>query len=371
MKNYFFSGWIANFGVEPLFSLAAFLFLPAFFLLICRFLSVMAVLDDMNKLLRFCFDVRRYKLYLLVILVKGHIWAKTPEAIILLPGEHTTLEFIAPLKFTVGQSGIIGTNVNAQTQTLTIKAKKPGHTEIILWQGQNRKQTIIHPVFVLENKAQFEILPVYRELLSLPDSPELSLKGDHLIIKGEVKDRKSWLQIEKIIQGHWNQIQNNMQLSEDTKKNILSDLYLKAFKRPIEGFRCQFKGSSLTCFVSDLPEKEKNYFKELQNQFPMHLVAIPSNDRKNYKIKIMIIQSEFRDEESFSLGLDRLQAQVNDLFDYGIRQFVNQNSIRFNQLEMNLSLIAEHLSLIGRQHHSVEIFWATIKSRSKKSFSLL
>jgi hypothetical protein len=96
----------------------------------------------------------------------------------------------------------------------------------------------------------------------------------------------------------------------------------------------------ILCFYEGTTNVE--FLKQLASFYRVSFIQQDSRLRhKNYRLKLKLIQLERMDGKEIHLGMDKLQASVEDLFVNGIRNLIDKNAVFLQKSQMDLSSLAE------------------------------
>lgn len=339
--NYF--AWIANLGVVPLFLLAAFLLAPAALFLALRRFSVTAVLEAIGissdhyfsilKLLNLTISLLFVKVFLLAL---GASFSHASSSdVILAKGEQKELHFPGLKNFSVGNKAIISYKFLPKTQKLLIKGKNVGFTDLIVW-SKSGKETM--SLYVLSKKKFIKTFQLAETLKNLNLS--IDIRGPIMTAKGTVTDFSDYLYLQKIKGKYQDQVFFKIALDPGLRNHIVGQIYKKLYANGFSSTACQVDWLDVLCFYEG--NDNPNLLKQLANFYQVSFIQQDSRSKhKNYRLKLKLIQLERMDGREIHLGLDKLQATVGDIFQFGIRKLIDDNLILLNQSQMDLSSLAE------------------------------
>lgn len=358
---YFFSTWIANFGVVPLLLFAFFLFLPALTFLrallffVTRVFETIVILLQRNQL---C-EHRRFKylpriqnyvkalgltIFLLPVQsIRAKEVAMENQSLILSIGEIKEVYLPGLERFTVGNNDSLTHKFLESKSSLLIKAKKLGLSSIHVWKKNNKRLKI--QVYVLSKSNQLKLLSIAESFKNL--GLNIETKGPWLIVRGSLGEVSPYNQFVILTKKHKEKIQLDVSLTESLKKKLLAKVIKTLFDDHISGFKCEFQNIQFICHLNDsrLPSSEVE--KLLINQYAVKFIRHNhKNQRRNYRLRMKIIQSESKDARSHSLGLYQLEGSIKSLFDQGINSLFENNLLHLKSLGIKTSLLAEPNILI-------------------------
>jgi hypothetical protein len=337
--------WTANLGVVPLFLLAAFLLAPAALCLALRRFSVTAVLEAMIislsksqslvflKLLNVTIGLVFVKA---LLLLPSAAFAQTsPSDLVLAKGEQKELSFKGLKKFSVGNPEVISYKLQAKTGKLLVKGKKVGFTDIVVW-TKSGKET--HNLYVLSKQKFLKTFQLADALKNLNLS--IDIKGPIMTASGTVVEFSDYLYLQKIKSQFQDQVFFKINLDQGLRNHIIGQIYKKLYANGFSSVSCQADWLDLLCFYEG--SNNQNLLKQLAGYYRVSFVEQDSRLRhKNYRLKLKLIQLEKMDGREINIGLDKLQATVGNLFEFGIRRLIDDNLIFLTRSNMDLSTLAE------------------------------
>jgi hypothetical protein len=358
---YFFSWWIANFGVVPLLLFAFFLFLPAFtflralLLFVTRVFETIVILLQRNQLCehrRFKYlpriqnYVKAFALSFFLLPTQGSGSLQVPmknQSLILSIGEIREVSLPGLKRFTVGNNDSLTHKFLEKRSTLLLKAKKLGLSEIHVWMKNNERLKI--QVYVLSKTNQLKLLSLAESFKNL--GLNIQTNGPWLKVTGELDQVSTYNQFLKLSMLHEEKIQAEVELRSPLKKKLLAKVIKALFDDHISGFKCEFQQIQLICHLSDnrLPSAEVEKF--LVDQFAVKFIRHNyKNQNKNFRLKMKIIQTESSSSRSHSLGLYQIEGDLRSLFNQGWQSLIEKNLLQLKSLGIKTSLLAEPSILI-------------------------
>ncbi|MGE3611124.1 MAG: pilus assembly protein N-terminal domain-containing protein [Bacteriovoracaceae bacterium] len=339
------ASWTANFGVVPLFLLAAFLLAPIALCLALRRFSVTAVLDAIHISLsetQYLSNLKLLNLAILVFFVK--IFLFLPRAsfaqtnvsdLILAKGEQKELTFQGLKNFSVGNRDVISYKFNPKSGKLLVKGKKVGFTDLVIW-SKSGKQTL--SLYVLSKQKFLKTFQLADALKNLNLS--IDIKGPIMTASGVLTDFSDYLYLQKIKGQFQDQVFFKISLESKLRNHIIGQIYKKLYSNGFNTVSCQADFLDILCFYEG--QNNLDLLKQLASFYRVSFISQDSRLRhKNYRLKLKLIQLEKLDGREIQVGLDKLQAKVSDLFEFGIRKLIDENMVFLTKSEMDLSTLAE------------------------------
>lgn len=373
-KNYFFSGWIENLGVVPLFLLAAFLLAPAFLVFLSLLVHVAFVLETMIsllyvqlqllvKLLKSKHTFIPIKLISVKDLVKVHVilglftmtlgpsygnQIEQTQKILLSLGEHKEISVKNIARYTISNNEVVVLKSNSKKGSILLKAKKQGYSEIILWLKNGEEQTL--KVYVYTKVKQLKLLALADTGKKLGLS--VDFYGDQIGLTGQLQKINELKILKELIKNEKELFVFNVRLTKDLVKKVISDLY-QYFERyyGIEIY-CNLSGIDINCFYSNGYAIDEQEEKNLEERFAVNLTK-KEIVAKNYKLKVKILQMETINSEDRDFGLSGLNFPLSDLFYGDAKSIIENNLFKLQKKDINVETIATPTTLLKLNEESL------------------
>lgn len=375
LKNYFalaaFFGavsavkWIGNFGVVPLFLLAAFLFAPAFFAFLSLLFVVTRVLETMGILLYynrlnitgtntnnndFLSNFKPSFLPTFKPCVKGIfsflilIQTAYAEDIILSRGESTTLRLPNLTKFNVANKEVLTYRFNEKDKTLFIRGAKLGTSELLVWEKAQETPKSLQ-VFVISKAQEVKFLHIAQIIQTLGLDSTLSLP--YIKVSGELKNVRSYLQYKKIQAQQEGLLLDEVELSVSLKRELLGDIYQLFFNEYKDSISCQVHFSDITCSYPSNDLLGEALIKHLREKYRVTLLMQNKQKLKNnYSFKLKLIQLEQLDGSELRLGLEELRTSLGELLKLPLNKIIEKNAVLLAEKNVVMNTLAEPSGLI-------------------------
>jgi hypothetical protein len=347
--NYFLSGWIANLGVVPLFSLACFLLAPAFFLFkfLLHFVNIVFEAISLSLIRLFNYNCRALYLSLYILLVKIFIiisplyasvnaYKHVKRDVFIAKGEQIELETGKINHFAVGNKEVIKYKYRAKQGHLLIKGKSIGFSDIVVWKSSKQKQ-IFH-IYVTSKKNQLSLMEMAQ---SLRDTNLNALvKGKYLFVSGTVMKLSTYQLLHRLSkEKNKNLLQINVKLSQKLKNEIISSIYLEVYKYDIDSINCDQSGLDIICKYSQFKKSQINW-DDMRNQFFAKFVPIQKFDPlKSYKLVFKIFKINKISNDMNTFGIDQFKSELS--------RFVSNNSLNIQSDNIIFSRMNHTAQLIA------------------------
>lgn len=369
LKLNYFVAWIANLGVVPLFRLAAFLFEPAFFFFLNLLFVVTHVLETISKLLvhyktlLFSFNLNKnlflpfnllcvkdfltstsiLLIFSFQMAISSEVDNKKNSDIIIALGQSITLEEKNLEKFNVGNKSIVHYNFNEKNKKITLRGTHLGHTEILIWNKDQSIQT--YQLFIITKQQEAKILTLSREIGQIGLTSEILIP--HLKIKGEIKNLNAYFDFKKILAQNQEVILDETTLNLEIKNKLFANIYKAFFNDYIDSIQCDSENSNIVCFYHSNEQPSAFLLKYVTEKYKINLIQKNNQKlKKNYKIKLKIIQLEQLDGEDIRLGLEQINSNLGEFLSLGVEKIMAKNMILLSQKNITMSTLAEPETLI-------------------------
>lgn len=358
MNNYesaFLSWCTENLGVVPLMTLVAFLLCPLFFNLLALLFFVTLVLETIFKLhlylfLKFAKDLLSHhalgvKIFLSTIVISATYATPTvrntpnhKQNIILSIGEHKEISLKAISKYTIGNKNIIAVTSLQHRNSLLIKGKQKGFSEILIWKKNNSKERL--NIYVLQKNKRHKILQMISAFKEL--NLKSQFQGPKIKVSGKIQSAENYYYFHQTItESEVDIIYQQAKLANDLARILIAEVYYHLFAEGIESFKCRPEAFNISCHYlrSDAPSLdlkkylEKKYFVKFHN-------STSKDTNTNYILNLKLLQFDNLTNSSMALGLENLQGNISDLFSSKVNHFWNKNQYFLGQQDISLATLA-------------------------------
>ena len=366
LKNYFVA-WIANLGVVPLFLFAAFLLAPAFFFFLNLLLLVTHVLETIRQLLyRYRTNVQHFNDFkpsfvprnslcvkglftclALMLLISHKSYAEiTTHDVILARGESNELDLKEMEKFNVGNRQVLSYQLNEKYKKLLIRGAQLGHSEILVWNKD--KSLTSYKISVISKIQEAKFLNLAQILLQLGLNPTTNIP--HIQVSGELEKLSNYLNYKKILEQNKDILMDETRINAGLKNYLFAEVYTSFFDDFKDSIRCKADFSEVSCYYPENDSPSESLKKFLAEKYKIVFIQESyQQKKKNYHLKLKLIQLEQLDGEDLRLGLEQMSGSLGDFFKLPIENIVKQNQVLLTQKKVKLSTLAEPQSLIRAQ----------------------
>ena len=320
--NYFLSGWIENLGVDPWLLLAFLRLAPIFFLLSFLLVLVCCVFEAIFIPLMFYFVISKsvlisgmkqvvkiFQVFCLFFALTSSTNAQEGKDWFISIGEQIEIPTGKLSKFSVGNKQIQGHKHNPGSQTLLIKAKSIGFSDVILW---NKKNKITHKFYVSSKKEhlnKMEILQVLKHT-----KLETKIWGDFVKVSGTITNVEQY----RI----YNQIKNSKNLNfiwsvditKELRNHIYKNIYIESYNRGVKSIDCDvFEQTNIECWYTSTHKIE---LENLAKKYGVRIFQKESlEESKNYQLTLKILMIENKDSFDHSSGFDQINISLKEILE--------------------------------------------------------
>lgn len=315
-------GWIENFGVVPLLANIFFLFEPAFFLFSFLLILVCCVLDAIIftpetyifKILRtqFLSFIQQVVKILLLALTLGPICsAAMAKDWFLSIGEQVEISTSKMKKFSVGNSQVIKHKHNISKQTLLIKAKSLGFSDVIIWQPEGKTT---HRFYVSSKREHLNKMEALQALNHT--SLKAKIWGDFVYVTGKVTNEADYLIYSKVKEAKNINFIWKINLDKNVRNSIFKKVYEEAYHLGVKGIHCSIHGGiDILCKYK---ANKKMDFSTIANQLGIKIQKErPGTKVNNYKLTLYLFSIESREDAQGTFGIDRIESELESALSKG------------------------------------------------------
>lgn len=341
--------WTANFGVVPLFLLAAFLFEPLVFALRRLIIFVLFVhdaithSDKIKKAVLYLPDTARYVKAIFRVLTLLFLWCdvslskNNEETLILAKGEQIEIKVNGLTKFSIGNKEILSTKIESRNKSIFLKGKTMGFTDLILWETKNTRHFLVYVISKKHHLDQAKISEIFP-----PPRWNVSFEGDDLSLRGQILFTNEWNIIQKLIlQGYRLRI-DDVTLHHSIRRRILKNTYSKLKNMGLENYQCYISEIPyVDCILKrSLNTQELTALRE-QLQFHRFISKNTLESPKNIRAKLKIIAFDIQEGQSWDKGFDYIKGNLHQLIHGSFYQMIKNNPVLFKSLWNHAQILSE------------------------------
>lgn len=362
---YYFSLWIANLGVDPLFSSIFFLAFPAFFLLNFLLAFVCIVFDDiilplpllktLNCKFRplFLSITKSYvKVFLICYGILGQSStsiASNIKEIFISIGEQVEISLPKIKKYSVGNKDVIKHKFRPKYHQILIKGKKIGFSDIVIWQNHQKKT---YHIYVISKKKQLEKITLIESLKKM--NLEIRTQGDIVYVYGQIIKQEQFLLLNKIKEQRHKNLIINVNIDTKLRNKLFSKVYVDLYADGAQKVICHSFGIKIQCAVQGISLDSSSIKHLKENYFILFTDQLNRLDDKNFHVSFKVIQIETSNAEYLKLGISNISSKVNDLI--FTENIIKNEVIRIGNSQANIKILAEpQTSLILGNHAKIQL----------------
>lgn len=357
-KLIYFSSWIGNFGVVPLFLFLAFLFWPNFVFLFFLFDSVTAVFETIAIILtkivtlfnnpKYLPSLQRTVKRVFLLLICLPFLSYGSDNILISKGEVKEIKIISLKKLTLGNPEIISQSLDPKRKNLLLlKGKKLGYTELKIWTHSDK--VLSFHLYVISKNKHLNLTQNLEILRGM--GLKTKLQGSIIFVEGILKEDENRKILLMLLKKYPGLIVSKIQLSEELKNSLYQKIFSYFSKSNLGQMECQNENMEIVCMMPKSNEGNLELKKFISLKYGVKFITRDQSDFSNYLLKLKIIQIEKQNGEAIGLNLDNGPGILKDLFKTGLKQYLVLNNINFESSEMEISTLAEPeiIILIGKK----------------------
>ncbi len=337
LANYFLSGWIANFGVVPLFSFAFFLFAPIFLSFNFLRVRVCIVLEPILISSRYVLKYLNQAIFLtfMILVVKIFLFLNAAHAengvnpgdIVLSKGEQTELTIENLRNFSVGNKEVISYKYLPAKHKILIKGKSLGFSDLIVWKHKGLKS--IFRIYVISKREQLKQMEVLQILKGL--NLYTKIVGEILYISGTISSVADYLIFQKINNTKYQNIIYNIELDKKISNQIIAEIYEEFYQYGHSYINCDAIKLQIKCIYEGADPKSK-IIEKFKNKYQIVFQELNQKySAKNLQVKFHIISVDSTHDLSTDSGLNKIQFNLKDALTNGMVDLQTDEVLLANQ----------------------------------------
>ena len=254
---------------------------------------------------------------------------------ILAKGEQKEILVPGLKNFSIGNPEVISYKYLSKTGRILIKGKKVGFTDVLVWTSKGKQSFSLYVLSKQKFLKTFQLADALKNM-----NLTIDIKGPIMTATGVLSDFSDYLYLQKIKGQFQDQVFFKITIDPRLRNHIIGQVYKKLFANGFSSVSCQADWLDILCFYEG--DHNGELLKQLVNFYRISFIHQDSRlRRKNYRLKLKLLQLEQLDGREIHLGLDKLKANMSDLFDIGVRKLIDDNYVFLSQSKMDLSSIAE------------------------------
>jgi len=276
------------------------------------------------------------------------------EVINLAKGEIKEIIWSPLTRYSIGNKEIISVKVIKEQKKVLIKGKHLGLSDLILWGKYNQRRQI--QINIIDKRSHQKIYRMATKVKQL--GLEAEVVDQSIVLSGEIKN---WHQYQKLVQIkkdaqntkvslHFEKVKMERKLERIIFTRFLGQL----MKLNLTNFDCTPMGVWIECQESknDALKESQNYLNQL-----FLIQWIPQSGTlamRQFEVQLILQQFENQTGESFSLGLNRLQGNWEQILSDSPLSLIKQNNIHIEDTEYKTSTLAQP-KIIGRFETPIKV----------------
>ncbi len=352
---------------------AAFLLAPIFFFLFALLVSVCLVRETINPLpginsqlqkVGFILSVnlkdilvpkcaqlvKILSMSLLIFLPNQVLSTEKERTLILSIGELKEIPLSPSSSYSIGNPDTLSHKYLPSKEVLLLKGKKLGFSEVRYWERGKRQNSNIK-VYVIERRKQLQSLQTLSALESL--GLKVELVGDFLKIAGELTSMSHYLQFHLMRKEMGESLLLTGTISRELKLKLIGEAYAAFYAAQIKGFRCYTQNFDFICRIPSKKVLAPGVVSEIERTTAVKIIETDHNQvDQNFALKLKLVQLESLNGRELSFGLDKLSANLGEVFDRGVRSLIDKNQVLINDFDLDVSTLAEPSGLIRLGHEA-------------------
>lgn len=395
VKNYLsaFSRWIANLGVVPLLLLAALRFFPLFTFLFSLLFLVTRVLETITQLLfithnttavtvtdnirlkkshfsswfilgeqlwhDLAYSVKVFALFYMIFqpLSSQNAYASSNNQVVkagiisLAKGEIKQISSQDIKKFTVGNKEVISVKILKDNEGLLVKATHLGLSDLITWNSSGLQTR--YQINVSDKRTSQKVNLVANSLRSHGIKTKIISKN--LYLSGVLTKESQLAEVIKVKEELKSNIDTSkLKLSEKLKKRNYAHFLSSIYELGLMVLDCKPQKLYIRCqeVINPLVKKSIQY---LNTNFLIQW--IPQDGKhamRQFEVTLTLQQYENKTGESFSLGLNRLQGNWEQILSDSPLSLIESNDVHIEDSEYKTSTLA-HPKIVGRFNSPIKV----------------
>lgn len=362
ISNYaFFSGWIANLGVVPLFSFACFLLAPDFFNLFFLLARVCVVFEDIFHSLSYLININYrgiflsripslVKIFLPLMLLSKPAFAEKKD-VFLSKGEQIEISIGKLDHFSVGNKEVIKYKYLPKKNKILILGKSLGFSDLVAWKKDNTKQT--YNFYITSKKEQLKKMEIAQVLKNTKLKTKIA--GGIVYVNGILESLDSYLLFKNLEKMKLKNLILNVSIHKKLKNRIIGKIYNNLYQQGFEYIYCQELNAQISCEFNTQTNPKLALFKFI-NTYNVNFINLNSlKNNKNFKLHFKIISIENDQINLRNPGINNIDGELQSLITNN--QFTNKtHNIFIEDQKLEAKLIASpEVTTIIDQKFKIEL----------------
>jgi hypothetical protein len=282
----------------------------------------------------------------------GLLKTQTLSNFLISKGEHREIKVESPLKVSIGNPEILSYKYQKGQKNLLIKGKKLGFTDLIIWTQGNKKLT--YQVYVLSKTKQLNILHLAKTLKAI--GLKTTMAGPLILAEGQVNDINDYLLLLNWEKDYKKYLHIKVNISKSLKKKIIN--IISSFISPFisKKLPCHTNQLKIVCFIPKKNGPSPSILKYLSKTYKVKFLNHENLNKKNYVLKLKILQVEKQNGETIGFNLDQSSFFLGEIFKIGLSKFLKKNDVFFTNNRVQIKTIAEpEIVILEGKRSTIEI----------------
>lgn len=289
------------------------------------------------------------------IYLLGYVFSSGPalastnnqEVINLAKGEIKEIIWSPLTRYSIGNKEIVSVKIMKQQKKILIKGKHLGLSDLILWgKGNQRRQIQIN---IIDKRSHQKIFQLTAKLQALGLKVEIIDKT--LLLQGEIKNYEHYLSLSQLngeakdqkLSLNW----NDVYLKPSLQRVIFSKFLQEIMRLNLTLLDCNIRQVYIECFELNHPQVKKSK-KFLEERFLIEWIPQDASSMlKQFQVELILQQYENQTGQSFSLGLNRLEGNWEQILTDSPLSLIERNKVHIENSEFKTSTLARP-KIIGR-----------------------
>ncbi len=239
-------------------------------------------------------------------------------------------------KYAIGNKDIISVRFDKNSNKFYLTGLMQGYSELRLLGKMQRTLKI----YVLSKNQQLKLLEIQNSLSAI-GLTETEVFGPKIILAGTIINRDQYLSIVEIIKVHKKEIINNLQMSKELRKEIMSSIYYEFFQNYLDEILCEETKAIISCATTETILKNKQFIRTMEEKHGVNFYpSMTFGKLENFQIDIKLFQIEKLDGSEINFGLDQIDVNLSDVFSQGLVALAGNNRVKLKDSNYDLSTLA-------------------------------
>ena len=279
---------------------------------------------------------------------------KNQEVINLSRGEIKEIIWAPLSRYSIGNKEILSVKVIREQGKILIKGKSLGLSDLILW-GKNKKKRQIQ-INIIDKRSHQKVFRLASKIQSIGLDTQVMDQAIHL--EGRLDSEQAYQALVRAFleakAAHIKLYSQKVEINSVLERKNYASFLATLMKLNLTRMDCLPSGLWIECqSLEDEGLKESKDF--LSKNFLIQWIPSSGNhSMKQFEVQLILQQFENQTGESFSLGLNRLQGNWEQILTDSPLSLIKQNNINIEDSEYKTSTLAQP-KIIGRFSTPIKI----------------